>query len=237
MTVLQAPAQASGSREHPGRWELLRALGALTQAPVPGSGRLASVLGLPAWSRAQHTEIFLLALPPYASIHLGPEGKLGGEGADRVAGVWRTLGLTPPADADHLATILALYSELGEATQIASADRARERIDHARRVVLWEHLWPWVPGYLAAVAHEHASAAPWAALTGRALAREVAATRPASSLPLALRSAPPPLATCDSRDALLDALVSPLRSGFILSQRDLSAAARSLGVGFRRGER
>lgn len=135
-----------------GRWELLRALGAVSaDVPRPGAP-LTGALGLPPWTGAEHTQTFVFDLPPHASIHLGSEGKLGGEGADRVAGMWRALGLDPPAGADHLAFLLALYAHVGEAAEVCTTARARGRLEHTRQVLLWEHLWSWVPGYLDAAA-------------------------------------------------------------------------------------
>ena len=66
----------------------------------------------------------MLNCPPYASVYLGPDGALGGEGADRAAGFWRASGLTPPAEPDHLTALLALYASLGEA---AARRRPRPR--------------------------------------------------------------------------------------------------------------
>ncbi len=220
-----------------GRWELIRALGALTVMSPPAVDSIAVSLGLTPWSRAEQTQLFVLALPPYAAIHLGPEGKLGGEGADRIAGVWRTLGLTPPAEPDHLGTLLALYAELGDAGDAAQTELARKRLSHARAVVLWEHLWSWVPGYLEALRRESPAAASWARLLRRSIEREAKLTQGAAVLPVALREAPEPIRLSDPREGLLDALTAPLRVGFILSLRDLAAAARSLGIGLRRGER
>lgn len=220
-----------------GRWELLRALGALTAIDPPASDGIARAVGLAPWSRTEQTQWFVLSLPPYASIHLGPEGKLGGEGADRIAGVWRALGLVPPADADHLASLLALYSELGEASEAAQGEQTRRRLQHGAAVVLWEHLWPWLPGYLDAVSDEDPAAESWARLTRRALDREATRTEPATVLPLALRTAPPPLGPEDSLENLLDAITAPIRTGFILTYADLSSCAQDLGVGLRRGER
>jgi hypothetical protein len=56
-------------------------------------------------------------------------------------------------------------------------------------------------------------------------------------LPLALRAAAPALDAGDSLDETLDALVAPIRSGFVLTYRDLGDCARLVGVGLRRGER
>ncbi len=226
-----------GVEDEEGRWELLRALGSFALDPPAQSARLAASLALPAWEPADHTQLFVLELPPYASIHLGAEGKLGGEGADRVAGVWRTLGLDAPSDPDHLGAILLLYAELGSAALGSRAAGTRQRLDHARTAVLWEHLWSWVPGYCDAAVEELEAARPWAQLLRGALEREAARCRPAALLPLALRSAPPPMAAGEALDELLDGLVAPVRSGFVLTRADLARAAGGLELGLRRGER
>lgn len=231
------PALRGAGTGGAGRWELLRALGAVVGAVPPSADHLLAALDLPPWSRAEHTQAFTLELPPFASVHLGPEGKLGGEGADRVAGLWRALGLEPPPDADHLGSLLALLAELGEAEELAATDAARRRLGHARATLLWEHLWSWVPGYLTALRRHHPAAAPWAELTGRALAREASATEPATALPLALRTAPPPLSADVPVGELLDALTVPVRTGFVLTASDVAAAAGATGAGLRRGER
>ena len=96
------------------RWELLRALGAVADSPVAARA-VAGPLGLAPVGEAEHTEVFVLNCPPYASVYLGPDGALGGEGADRAAGFWRALAITPPAEPDHLSALLALYARLGEA--------------------------------------------------------------------------------------------------------------------------
>jgi len=227
-----------------GRFELLRALAATTVVAPPLGLAITEAAGLPAWSPELHTRVFVLELPPYASIHLGQEGKLGGEAADRVAGTWRALGLVPPADADHLGTLLAFYAHLGEASVAAATDAARSRLAHAAAAVLFEHIWSWAPGYLDA-ASDYPGADRWAGLLLAALRREVehaarATSLPAglpAGLPAALRLAPAPLTGDIGYPELLDALVTPVRTGFVLTQGDLSDAAGALGVGRRRGER
>ena len=237
MTARVLPVEDPASSSRSNRWELVRALGAMALVASPESDPLSVALGLPAWSRVEHTGAFVLGLPPYSSIYLGPEGKLGGEGADRVAGVWRALGLAPPADADHLSSILALYAELGEASDAAGTQAARTRLDHVRATVLWEHLLSWTPVYLEALGGTDPIAAPWARLLWRALGREAELTDPAAVLPLALRAAPEPLRIGAPYADLLDALVAPVRVGFVLTHKDLSTASSTLGVGLRRGER
>lgn len=229
----------------PGRWELVRAVGALSVVNPPAGDHIAASLDIPPLSAAEHTDLFVLSLPPYAGIHLGAEGKLGGEGADRVAGLWRALGIDPPADADHLGSLLLLYAELGEAADRSSSEPTRRRLAHSRAVLLWEHLWSWVPGYLDAATGQATPASPgpsaavlsWADLTRRLLIREARLTPGAITLPLALRAAPPPLDPSASGPSLLDAVTAPVRIGFVLTYRDLEIATRRLGLGLRRGER
>ena len=220
------------------RYELLRALGSVVLTPPPGNEPVWHALGLAPATGAEHTEVFVLGLPPHAAIYLGEEGKLGGEGLDRVGGFWRALGLNAPEDADHLGALLMLYAELGLAELTAGNERSAEQLRTSRQALLHEHLWPWLPAYLRAVSDLRVSTlAEWASLTLAAVIEEHEHSTPAPLLPLALREAPAPLSAEDSVDELLDALVAPIRSGVVLSQRDLQAGAAVAGVGFRRGER
>ncbi len=220
------------------RYELLRALGSVALTPPPGNEPVWHALGLSPATAVEHTAVFVLGLPPHAAIYLGEEGKLGGEGLDRVGGFWRALGLKAPEDADHLGALLMLYAELGLAESLATSDRSAEQLRTSRQALLHEHLWPWVPAYLRAVTDlQVPSLAEWAELASAAVHQEHECSTPAPLLPLALREAPPALAAEDSVDDLLDALVAPVRSGVVLSQRDLQAGAAVVGVGFRRGER
>lgn len=219
------------------RWELIRALAAVVDTPPRESGAVVRALELPALDAAQHTAIFVLWCPPYAACHLGPEGKLGGAGADRVAGFWRALGLTPPSEPDHLAHLLALYAHLGEAEQ-RSAGAAAQALGRARSALLTEHLWSWVSGYLGAVEDVGGAAlVRWAALTREVLRGEVRAAPPAPVLPLALREAPGPLTPRLGLHELLDAILTPIRSGVVLTHPTLAGIARGQGIGYRAGER
>jgi hypothetical protein len=195
-------------------------------------------LGLPPVSRAEHTQVFVLALPPYAAIHLGPEGKLGGVGADRVAGFWRALGLEVPAEPDHLATLLGLYANLGQAEPEASRAQSRQAVARARAALLFEHLWSWLPGYLRAVTEEDIpSLSRWSELLRRVLRSEVQATGVPHRLPLALREAPGAVEATVSLGELTDAVLAPARSGLVLTHHALRAIAREQGLGYRAGER
>lgn len=219
-------------------WELLRALGAAVLTPPPGNREICHALDLPAPSGAEHTGVFVLGAPPHGAIHLGPEGQLGGEGLDRVAGFWRALGMSAPEDADHLGTLLLLYAELGTAESATQGERLSSQLQRSRTALLHEHLWSWAPGYLAAVASLDVTATTaWAELTLQALRAEVADSPTPGLLPLALRTAPPGLQADDSLEDTLDVLVTPIRSGYVLTQRDLQIGAARADVGFRRGER
>ncbi len=229
-----------------GRWELLRALGAVADSPA-AARCVAPALGLDPVSDAEHTDAFVLNCPPYAAIYLGPQGAIGGEGADRVAGFWRAIGIAPPAEPDHLAALLGLYARLGEAAAGAQRPATAAALAQSRAVLFWEHLWPWLPGYLDAVTDLAVpSLTGWAGLTRRALAAESGDLPPCPRQPLALREAPPatqpaagPAGSDDPAGPsdLVELVTIPVRSGLILTQRRLAEGAGRAGVGFRIGER
>ncbi|HVR09816.1 MAG TPA: molecular chaperone TorD family protein [Thermoanaerobaculia bacterium] len=241
--------------------EIFRALGALSESPAPELQAVADILGLgPLPGRAAHGELFLFQLYPYASVYLGAEGMMGGEAADRIAGFWRALGQTPPAEPDHLAVMLGLHARLGELERQAADAPARERWRHARGAFLWEHLLSWLPVFLMKLedlgepggldegVDAGVSGAPadafyrrWAALLGEALRAEAATLslpEGPECLPLHLRAAP----GCvdprrDGLEGFLASLLTPVRSGIVLVRADLARAARELALGLRLGER
>jgi TorA maturation chaperone TorD len=246
--------------------ELFRALAVFAEPPDSDEAtRLAQILNLGDPPTAtEYTETFVFQLYPYASVYLGAEGMMGGEARDRVAGFWRALGRTPPAEPDHLAVMLATYAQLSsheDANAVvpatgsgnAVADDARgaryasseegarglEAARAARGAFLWEHLLSWLPAYL-----ERASeVAPpfyrrWAELLTHALVEEARSAQAPAALPLHLREAPPvadPRTT--STDEFLQSLLAPARSGLILVRSDFERAARALGATLRAGER
>ena len=226
------------------RWELIRALGAVAGDPADARKVLAT-LGLDAagLTNAEHTEVFVLNCPPYASVYLGAEGGLGGEAADRVAGFYRAIGLAPPAsDADHLTALLSLYAALGEDRSSVSAaittQTDKRSWNHVRQALFWEHLWPWLPGYLGAVTDVGVpTLSAWAELTMQVLVAEQATISADVPFPVALRAAPPPLTGEESVGELLDALIAPIRSGMIITRRALAIGAGQADVGHRIGER
>lgn len=217
--------------------ELLRALGVLCEAPTAEHTVLSRALGLPEAAPADWTDAFLAGAPPYASIYVGAEGMIGGEARDRVAGFWRALGLTPPAEPDHLASLLSLYTALAEA-QAQTPGAGGVLRGQARHALLAEHLLPWSGVYLGAIERIAGRAyRAWAALLGQALAHEAAQLQSPYMLSAHLRAAPGLPGPEAGLDELIDALLTPVRTGLILTRADLATAARALGVGIRLGER
>jgi hypothetical protein len=219
--------------------ELFRALGALCEPSGPAHQRIIGALGLPGRADpADHTELFIFQLVPYASVYLGPEGMLGGEAADRVAGFWRALRLAPPREPDHLAGLLGLYATLGE-TEDGERDTARRLLwQESRRALLWEHLLPWAVPYARAVTTDAPMPyAAWGELLAQVLVAEAASLAPPGTPPLHLRDVPGlPEPGKDPR-LLVRAILTPVRSGLLLTRWDLARGARALGLGLRAGER
>lgn len=187
---------------------------------------------------AEHTDLFLFQLYPYASVYLGDQGKMGGEARDRIAGFWRALELSPPSEPDHLTVLLAFYSQLAEHESEAGGDD-RQRWRHIRSAFLWEHLLSWLPIYLDRIDDlEPGFYSRWADILARALVAEAQAFPSPAQLPLHLREAP---AITDPRrgagDTFLDELLSPVRSGFILVRDDFVRAGHQMQLGVRAGER
>jgi hypothetical protein len=219
--------------------ELLRALGVLCEPPEPVHARIAEALCLPGRADpADHTELFGFQLVPYASVYLGAEGMLGGEAADRVAGFWRALRLTPPPEPDHLAALLGLYATLCEAERGEREPARRTLWRQARRALLWEHLLTWAVAYAwAVVSSAGRFHAAWAELLQKALLAEAAELEPLATPALHLRDVPGLPEPGEGVGALIAAQLAPVRSGLILTRWDLGRAAGSLGLGLRMGER
>jgi len=244
--------------------EIFRALAVLIEPLTEPKAvmRMGKLLGLGQLPTAsEFTDTFVFQFYPYASVYLGAEGMFGGEARDRIAGFWRALGQTPPAESDHLAVLLATYARLSspedenavvsscEGSYVVKGDslhanvvenaRGLEAARSVREAFLWEHLLSWLPVYLDRVAE----VAPqfyrrWAELLTDALLEESRAARTPAALPLHLREAPH---VADPRGStpgeFLQTLLAPARSGLILVRSDLARAASSLGTVLRAGER
>jgi TorA maturation chaperone TorD len=226
--------------------ELFRALAALAEPPVPELAPLAAQLGLGELPAAhEHTELFTIQLVPYASIYLGEDGRLGGDARDRIQGFWRALGRAPEAEADHLTLMLASFAELGatqrEAERSGNAE-ARQQAVHHQTVFLHEHILSWLPAYLLRASELGGRFyGNWARLLLDLLEREAEAVARPNTEPMHFRlSTPIGLPDSEAGDILvrvLDALVAPIRCGFVITRRDLADAAAELGIGCRMGER
>ena len=215
------------------RAELIRGLGALCERPDLASSRIADALGLPEPDPVEHTDLFVQQLPPYASIYLDTQGKIGGEARDRIAGFWRALHLTPPPESDHLTALLGLWASISER---AGLERVQERsglLDHAATTLVWEHLASWLVPYLIRVAELSEVFGPWADLLAAVIkdALEVAQT---PDLPVHLEVEPGDL---EGPEDLVSYLLTPIRSGLVLTRADLRTMASELGLGTRIGER
>jgi hypothetical protein len=220
------------------RAELFRALGVLAEPPGPEHARLADLLALPRPDGTDWTDAYVVQLVPYASVYLNADGMLGGEAADRVAGFWRALRLGPPADPDHLTSLLGLYATLLE-TERAEPDAARRGLRRqARAALLHEHLLSWLLPY----AHAMVDVGPppyarWASLLRELLVAEAAELDRPERLPIHLVGLPGPTGDPADLDELVDGLLCPARSGIVLTRGHLGSAARALGLGSRLGER
>jgi hypothetical protein len=220
--------------------ELFRALGVLAESPGRAHRRVGRLLDLPGEpDPVEHTRVFVLELYPYASVYLGAEGMMGGEVRDRIAGFWRALSAPPPPEPDHVSALLGLYASLKDA-ESREPDPARQLLcRHARRTCLFEHLSSWVFPFLGkAEAISAPFYAEWARMVRSSLESEILELGRLDGLPVALGQA---ASLADPREgggtAFLRGLLSPARSGIILTRWDLSRAAKDLGLGLRQGER
>jgi TorA maturation chaperone TorD len=221
--------------------EIFRALAVFAEPPRAELAAVAEALELgEVPGEEEYTELFLLQLYPYASVYLGAEGMLGGEARDRIAGFWRVIGLEPPQEPDHLALMLALYAQFSESETAAHDPREREAWRHARETFLWEHLLSWVLLYLDELDRIAGSSfySRWSSVLRDALCRDARRLRGGFQLPTHFVDVP---TVCDPRnegtEAFLNSLLAPVRSGFIITRRDLALLARNSNVGARIGER
>jgi TorA maturation chaperone TorD len=219
--------------------ELVRALATLVEPPSAERRAVEDAIGLLAPPSAEeHTDLFVLQLPPYASIYLGEEGMIGGEARDRVAGFWRALRLLPPAEPDHLTALLGLYATVSELAEAEPEPARRVLARRAGAALFWEHLASWLPVYLLRVGELFDGAyRRWAALLAAVLAADAGRWGPPDGVPSHLRDITPLAEEDLERDRIVRAVLTPVRSGLVLTRADLGRAARDLGLGLRLGER
>ena len=227
--------------------EIFKTLGALVEAPDPNLTAAAEAMELGTMpSPAEHSDLFVFQLYPYASVYLGPEGMVGGEARDRIAGFWRAMGQEAPEEPDHLAVLLSTYSELCARDQETDPDGpdsgkpGESGWRRARRAFLWEHLISWLPLFLAAVIRTARSDfyVKWAGLLLEILEDQAESLGPLDREPLCLRQSPPLIdPRYEGADPWIGSLLAPVRSGWILTRDDLRRAGRELGLAVRAGER
>jgi hypothetical protein len=164
---------------------------------------------------------------------------LGGEARDRIAGFWRALELDPPDEPDHVTVLLAFYAELVAAERSAPDERAAATAHHARHSFFWEHLGSWMPPWLASVeAHGSPFYRRWGRLLHEVTTREAVDLGPPARLPLHLREAPPLVDPRQEGAAqFIAALLAPIRSGLVITQRDLREAGGELDRSVRMTDR
>ncbi|MEM7414711.1 MAG: molecular chaperone TorD family protein [Gemmatimonadota bacterium] len=220
--------------------ELLRSLAVFAEAPTRQHGTLSEALGFEsAPSPASYADVFSFQLYPYASVYSGPEGMMGGEARDRVAGLWRALGHDVPTEPDHLAAMLGLYAELSAASGTMPGPEAA-LVDEGRRTLLSEHLAPWLFVWLERAGEIAPSPyRAWAETLHQLLRAEVRRLGVGDVPPShALRSCP---GLSDPRDAGSAAFVADLlayaRTGVLVTRADLATIAHRLDLGLRAGER
>jgi len=208
------------------RAETIRALASLVDAPTAAVGQ---ALDLDPLDPADHTEVFAFQAPPYASVYLDPTGMLGGEVAARIGGFWQALGYPIPDQPDHLTALLGLYAALDERADEAEGAR-QVMLAQARHALASEHLLPWIGLYLDVI--EGLAIGPWdrwADLVRSALDHLSPSTDTDTVLSRHLGEAPAPLE--DWKD--VDGLLSPIRSGIVITRADLVRCARHSRLGVR----
>ncbi len=220
--------------------ELIRALSLFAEPPGEEHARIAELLDLGrAPSRAEYAELFLFQLYPYASVYLGPEGWLGGEARERIAGFWRAVGRTPPAEPDHLTALLGLYGSLAD-ENAGGGEASARLLAEARRALLHEHVAPWLFAYLEEVGELASDCySRWAAVLHETLRAEVGRAGMPDGVTAhfaGTEPVPDPRAEGGAQD-LLDSLLAPARSGAIITRARLGGLAHRRGLGLRAGER
>jgi TorA maturation chaperone TorD len=213
--------------------ELLRTLGTVMSPPDAIVARLAAVLELPASpTSSEHTFLFGSQLPPFASVYLSTSGERGGDACDRIAGYWRAVGLTPPAEPDRLAHMLGFYADLLDQEEHEADQARRHAVTRIRKAFLAEQLLTWLPAFLTKV--DLIAPRPyrrWGQLVEQVIGREAWRSAPLATVPpLQERDR----ARVDPRpgdvESLVTYLAAPVRCGLILAPVDLERVAAELQV-------
>lgn len=201
----------------------------MVEPPGPNHADIAEALDLAPPDPADHTELFVHQLVPFASVYLGAEGKIGGDAQDRIAGYWKALRLTPPAEPDHLAALFGLLASLLDGVNATEA--VRKLADAAKEAFVWEHLASWSLPYLARVGEIAAGTyRGWSRIAAQVVAYECG--KGMGYAPSHFKAVPEP-----DPDRIETEVLVPMKSGLILTRSDLARAASALGLALRMGER
>lgn len=186
---------------------------------------------------ARHQQLLGFEFFPFQSYFLDAGGLVGGAESTRVQESYAALGFVGPDDVapDHLGVELLALGHLAGAEVDARRD---DLVETAARMValqqqfLAEHLSRWIIPICAAV--EQADD-PWYAALARLTLTLVADSHPATPALLPDSTFPPaappdPDDTDTSLQDLATYLLTPVRSGLFISQRDLRAAGRRLDL-------
>ena len=215
------------------RAELLRALASLLYPPDASSRRVTRLLGLPEPpSPAEHSDVLLFQVHPYASVYLSADGMKGGDVRDRTDGFWRAVGRTPPDESDHLGALLGLEAALLEVERPDDAEVALGI--HAAAALQAGYVDPWLDPFLDAV--EDVASGPffpaWAALLREV--RSPAVSTVSGGADPAWTDVPPlPDPRAGDLPGFAEALMAPARSGLIITRHALEGATRAHGVAAR----
>ncbi len=212
--------------------DLIKALGVFCENPSQEHLKISEVLGFTQRpSTRLYEEIFVLNLPPYASIYTACSGAIGDEAFGRISGFWRALGRDVPDEPDHLSRLLGLFASLDE-SQSSEKEPARSVLIRQSRVaLLWEHLLPWLPMYLDRVESIGADTvySDWAKLLSETLINEWKSLGPLEGLPIHLAVSPGlPDPREKGADSFISGLFSPPQAGFILLPDDLDKLGAEL---------
>ncbi|MEJ2288998.1 MAG: molecular chaperone TorD family protein [Deinococcales bacterium] len=241
----QAGSAQAGSAERAGYLRLLSEL----LAREPGPDLLALAATVPSLrahatpeAAARYTHVFVLNAYPFASVFVEPDASIDGAWAGFTRGVLAALGLEPEPGvaADHAAVLLdALALLLQREAEAGPAELDAERARHAQRILLAEHLLPWLPSFLHTV--ERVDGGLYRAAAG--LARQTlvplaGALFDAAPAPAAAgASAAAPHHEEEGSDTILDHLTVPARSGLFLCRADLTRLGAELDLPVRFGGR
>lgn len=197
----------------------------------------------------QFSWLFDFNVYPYASVFLDPSGMLNAPWSGFVAGVYQALGLELSegaglAAADHVGAQLESLAVL--TGREADGGLEAQRSLHAQRSLLFEHVLPWLPSFVAAI--ERADRGFYRALARLSLgtvlehAEALSAGVEAPAFSFAEAEEPVPTPSVSKKGAgearqKLQSLVTPARSGLFLSRADIQRLGRELDLPTRFAER